>query len=40
MKKIKHVKFRRALIWLGAIGPVALFLADKIGHLFGICLGV
>ena len=32
-------RLRRALIWLGGVGPLAWLIADKIGHLFGICLG-
>lgn len=27
------------LIRLAALGPIAYLVADRIGHLFGICLG-
>lgn len=40
MKAQTKMKFRRLLLWLAAAGPVALVIADKIGHVFGICLGV
>lgn len=40
MKAKTKAKARRALIWLGTLGPLALLIADRVGHLFGICLGV
>lgn len=30
---------RRGLLWLTMAGPLAVLIADRIGHLFGICLG-
>lgn len=32
-------RLRRFLIWVAALGPPALFIADKVAHLFGICIG-
>lgn len=28
------------LIWAAAMGPVAALIAERIAHLFGICLGM
>jgi hypothetical protein len=32
-------KLVRILLWIGAIGPTALLVADRVAHFFGICLG-
>lgn len=29
----------RVLIWIASLGPAAYLIADRIGHLFGICIG-
>ena len=29
----------RALIWVAALGPTAVIIADRVAHFFGICLG-
>jgi hypothetical protein len=32
-------RIRSLLLLVGGLGPLALLLADRLGHLFGICIG-
>lgn len=34
-----RAKAKTLLLWSAALGPTALFFADKVAHLFGVCLG-
>ena len=29
----------RILIWVAALGPTAVIVADRVAHFFGVCLG-
>jgi hypothetical protein len=29
----------RVLLWVAALGPTAVVVADRVAHFFGVCLG-